>query len=115
MADQKLPEPVAPPDDARDASPDTTLVPHPYLPGTACGRSRRHARSRTPPSTPHFPVSHLAVAIVGIDVGGTFTDAVLLDGGELRTAKIPTVRAQEHSVVKAAAAVGARDLERFTH
>jgi N-methylhydantoinase A len=55
------------------------------------------------------------VAILGIDVGGTFTDAVLLDGGELRTAKIPTVRAQEHSVVKAAAAVGARDLERFTH
>ncbi|HZB87018.1 MAG TPA: hydantoinase/oxoprolinase family protein, partial [Gaiellaceae bacterium] len=55
------------------------------------------------------------MAILGIDVGGTFTDAVLLDGGELRTAKIPTVRAQEHSVVKAAAAVGARDLERFTH
>src|ERR687891_1603334 len=52
---------MAPPDDDRDASPDTTLVPHPYLPGTACGRSRRHARSRTPPSTAHFPVSHLAV------------------------------------------------------
>jgi N-methylhydantoinase A len=55
------------------------------------------------------------VAILGIDVGGTFTDAVLLDGGELRTAKVPTVRSQEHSVVKAAAAVGARELERFTH
>ena len=55
------------------------------------------------------------MAILGIDVGGTFTDAVLLDGGQLRTAKIPTVRAQEHSVVKAAAAVGARELERFTH
>jgi N-methylhydantoinase A len=57
------------------------------------------------------------VAILGIDVGGTFTDAVLLADGELRTAKVPTVRAQEHSVVKAAVEVGAPDvpLERFTH
>jgi N-methylhydantoinase A len=57
------------------------------------------------------------VAILGIDVGGTFTDAVLLADGQLRTAKIPTVRAQEHSVVKAAAEVGAEalPLERFTH
>ena len=57
------------------------------------------------------------MAILGIDVGGTFTDAVLLADGRLRTAKVPTVRAQEHSVVKAATAVGAGDLplERFTH
>jgi N-methylhydantoinase A len=57
------------------------------------------------------------VAILGIDVGGTFTDAVLLADGELRTAKVPTVRAQEHSVVKAAAEVGAggEPLARFTH
>lgn len=57
------------------------------------------------------------MAILGIDVGGTFTDAVLLVDGELRTAKVSTVRAQEHSVVKAAAAVGApaQELERFTH
>ena len=57
------------------------------------------------------------MAILGIDVGGTFTDAVLLTGGELRTVKIPTVRAQEHSVVKAAVAVGADagQLHRFTH
>lgn len=27
---------------------------------------------------------------VGIDVGGTFTDAVLVDGKELRVAKVPT-------------------------
>jgi N-methylhydantoinase A len=42
---------------------------------------------------------------------------VLLVDGRLRTAKIPTVRAQEHSVVKAAAEVGADaiPLERFTH
>ena len=57
------------------------------------------------------------MAILGIDVGGTFTDAVLLADGALRTIKVPTVRAQEHSVVKAAVAVGApgRELERFTH
>ena len=55
------------------------------------------------------------MAILGIDVGGTFTDAVLLDGDELRTAKVPTARNQEESVLAAAAAVGAGELERFTH
>jgi N-methylhydantoinase A len=55
------------------------------------------------------------VAILGVDVGGTFTDAVLLDGNELRTAKVPTARRQEGSVLAAAAAVGARGVERFTH
>jgi N-methylhydantoinase A len=55
------------------------------------------------------------VAILGIDVGGTFTDAVLLEDGRLRTAKVPTARNQEDSVLEAAAAVGARELERFTH
>jgi len=55
------------------------------------------------------------VAILGIDVGGTFTDAVLLDGDELRIAKVPTAARQEESVVAAARAVGAEQLERFTH
>jgi N-methylhydantoinase A len=55
------------------------------------------------------------VAILGIDVGGTFTDAVLLDGRDLRTAKVATAQAQEESVLEAAAAVGANGLERFTH
>jgi N-methylhydantoinase A len=55
------------------------------------------------------------VAILGVDVGGTFTDAVLLDDGELRTAKVPTAARQEESVVAAARAVGAEDVERFTH
>ncbi len=53
--------------------------------------------------------------ILGVDVGGTFTDAVLLSDGELRTAKVPTARRQEESVVEAARAVGAHDVERFTH
>jgi N-methylhydantoinase A len=56
------------------------------------------------------------VAILGVDVGGTFTDAVLLtDENELRTAKIPTARRQEESVLAAAAAVGADEVERFAH
>ncbi|HEV8249431.1 MAG TPA: hydantoinase/oxoprolinase family protein [Gaiellaceae bacterium] len=52
---------------------------------------------------------------LGIDVGGTFTDAVLLDAGRLVTAKVATAARQEESVVAAARAVGARGLERFTH
>ena len=55
------------------------------------------------------------VRALGIDVGGTFTDAVLVLDGEVRIAKVPTQRAQERSVVAAAAAVGGENLERFTH
>jgi N-methylhydantoinase A len=52
---------------------------------------------------------------LGIDVGGTFTDAVLLEEGSVRVAKVPTAARQEESVVAAAAAVGATGVERFTH
>jgi N-methylhydantoinase A len=55
------------------------------------------------------------VAILGVDVGGTFTDAVLLDGGRVRTAKVPTAARQEESVLAAARAVGAEDVVRFAH
>jgi N-methylhydantoinase A len=56
------------------------------------------------------------VAILGVDVGGTFTDAVLLtDEHEVRTAKVPTALRQEESVVAAVHAVGAAAVERFTH
>ncbi|HEY2373471.1 MAG TPA: hydantoinase/oxoprolinase family protein [Gaiellaceae bacterium] len=55
------------------------------------------------------------MAILGVDVGGTFTDAVLLDGGELRTAKVPSAVRQEESVLAAARAVGAAGVERFVH
>jgi N-methylhydantoinase A len=55
------------------------------------------------------------VAVLGIDVGGTFTDAVLLDDGRLTTAKVPTRPEQEESVLEAARAVGAARVERFTH
>ena len=52
---------------------------------------------------------------LGIDVGGTFTDAVLVADGAVRTAKVPTRRHQEESVVAAATALGAHDVDRFTH
>ena len=55
------------------------------------------------------------VAILGVDVGGTFTDAVLLDGGRVRTAKVPTAVRQEESVLAAARAVGADEVVRFAH
>jgi N-methylhydantoinase A len=60
------------------------------------------------------PTSSL-VAVLGIDVGGTFTDAVLVSEGGIATAKVPTAKRQEESVIDAARAVGARDVERFTH
>jgi N-methylhydantoinase A len=56
------------------------------------------------------------MAILGVDVGGTFTDAVLLsDEGGLRTAKVPTAGNQAESVLAAAAEVGAVGAERFAH
>ena len=55
------------------------------------------------------------MAILGIDVGGTFTDAVLLAGDRIVTAKVPTEARQEESVIAAARAVGAEAVERFTH
>ena len=53
--------------------------------------------------------------VLGIDVGGTFTDAVLWSEGRLRTAKVPTQRRQEESALAAAEAVGAGAVDRFTH
>ncbi|HEU5211630.1 MAG TPA: hydantoinase/oxoprolinase family protein [Gaiellaceae bacterium] len=56
------------------------------------------------------------MAILGIDVGGTFTDAVLIhDNGAVETAKVPTAERHEESVVAVARAVGARDVTRFAH
>src|SRR4029079_12405934 len=60
--------------------------------------------------------------LLGVDVGGTFTDAALLDGDRLRTAKVPTTpRDQSRGVIDAIEEVldhaGARpqDVESFTH
>ncbi|HET8567109.1 MAG TPA: hydantoinase/oxoprolinase family protein [Solirubrobacterales bacterium] len=60
--------------------------------------------------------------LLGVDVGGTFTDAVLLDGGDLHTAKVPTTPREESAgVMRAVAEVLARagaegpDVEAFAH
>jgi N-methylhydantoinase A len=55
------------------------------------------------------------VRVLGVDVGGTFTDAVLVADGDVRTAKVPTARMQEESVAAAARVVGAERVDRFTH
>ena len=56
------------------------------------------------------------MAVLGIDVGGTFTDAVLVADGRISAAKVPTSARQEEAVLAAARAVGAADdVERFTH
>jgi N-methylhydantoinase A len=55
------------------------------------------------------------MAILGVDVGGTFTDAVVLDGGRVTTAKVLTAERQEESVLAAAREAGAYAVERFAH
>src|SRR3954462_8944608 len=71
-------------------------------------KSKRKARMATAMQSTH-------VAILGVDVGGTFTDAVLVDGTDVRTAKVPTAPRQEESVLAAARMVGAGEVERFAH
>ncbi len=60
--------------------------------------------------------------LLGVDVGGTFTDAVLLDEGVVHTAKVPTTPREESTgVMRAVAEVLARagaapaDVEVFAH
>src|SRR5437763_3223041 len=60
--------------------------------------------------------------LLGVDVGGTFTDAVLVAGGELHTAKAPTTPADQSQGVMAAIAAAldragatAPDVELFAH
>jgi N-methylhydantoinase A len=59
--------------------------------------------------------------LLGVDVGGTFTDAVLLDGGTVHTAKVPTTpRDESTGVMRAVEAVLERagvagDVEVFSH
>ena len=53
--------------------------------------------------------------VLGIDVGGTFTDAVFFRDGRLVTAKVPTRPEQSESVLEAARAVGAETVDRFVH
>jgi N-methylhydantoinase A len=60
--------------------------------------------------------------LLGVDVGGTFTDAVLFDGEQLHTAKLPTTPGDQSLAVIAAveavvelAAANADEVEAFAH
>jgi N-methylhydantoinase A len=61
--------------------------------------------------------------LLGVDVGGTFTDAVLVSGdGAVHSAKVPSTPSEESAGVMAAIALvlqaagaGPRDVERFAH
>jgi N-methylhydantoinase A len=60
--------------------------------------------------------------LLGVDVGGTFTDAVLLDGGVVHTAKVPTTPREESTGVMRAieevlhrAGATAGDVDVFAH
>jgi N-methylhydantoinase A len=60
--------------------------------------------------------------LLGVDVGGTFTDAVLFDGEELYTAKVPTTPEDQSAGVMAAVGAvlerggaSASDVETFAH
>ncbi|MCZ7661504.1 MAG: hypothetical protein M5U22_00415 [Thermoleophilia bacterium] len=60
-------------------------------------------------------------AVLGVDVGGTFTDAVLVAGGRIFTSKKPSTEPQSVGVLAAAeavlasAAVSAPEVARFVH
>ena len=60
--------------------------------------------------------------LLGVDVGGTFTDAVLLDDGAVHTAKVPTTPGDESrgvmsaiDAVVAEAGVEPADIDGFSH
>jgi N-methylhydantoinase A len=60
--------------------------------------------------------------LLGVDVGGTFTDAVLLDDGVVHTAKVPTTPHEESAAVMRAieavlarAGAAAEEVEVFAH
>ncbi|MDQ2803293.1 MAG: hydantoinase/oxoprolinase family protein, partial [Pseudomonadota bacterium] len=54
--------------------------------------------------------------LIGVDVGGTFTDVVAISGETIRTAKIATdPRSTERSVLEGAGEVGVRDATAFNH
>ena len=55
------------------------------------------------------------MSFLGVDVGGTFTDAVLVDDAGVHVVKVATAERQEEAVLAAVTALGAAHVERFTH
>src|ERR1051326_6751594 len=83
---------------------------------TPCDARVRRRSTGSPPA-PTSANSEImgAVRVLGIDVGGTFTDAVFFREGEVHSAKVTTSARQEDAVVAAARAVGAAAVDRFRH
>ncbi|MEE3852996.1 hydantoinase/oxoprolinase family protein [Gordonia sp. LSe1-13] len=55
-------------------------------------------------------------AVVGVDVGGTFTDVVAVRGGKIEVAKVPTVYGNtEAAVLDGARELGVGDITHFNH
>ena len=69
---------------------------------------RRRARAR-------IRADGRRLQFLGIDVGGTFTDAVLVADGEVRTAKVPTRGARRSRCSRPLRRSGADEVDRFTH
>ena len=58
----------------------------------------------------------MSSSMIGVDVGGTFTDVVSIEDGQIKTAKISTdVRTTERSVLAGAAEVGVENARAFNH
>jgi len=53
--------------------------------------------------------------VVGVDVGGTFTDLVWTEGSVLRTMKIPTTTSQEEGFLQGLDALECHGLQRLVH
>ncbi len=53
--------------------------------------------------------------VLGVDVGGTFTDLVLWDGERITTGKVPTTTDQSEGVVAGALEVSGGNTDRFLH
>ncbi len=53
--------------------------------------------------------------MIGVDVGGTFTDVVAIDGGEIRTIKVATEAKTEDGVLAGAREAGVENATVFNH
>jgi hypothetical protein len=54
--------------------------------------------------------------MIGVDVGGTFTDVVAVRNGAIKTVKVPTdVRETEQGVFRGAAEIGVTESTIFNH
>jgi N-methylhydantoinase A len=60
----------------------------------------------------HAPQS---LRVLGVDVGGTFTDVLMWDGNRVTTGKVPTTSDQSEGVVTGALEVSGGKIDRFLH